>query len=93
MAVDQWGNVHVADLRNDRIQVFEGDGTFVLKFGSTGGAMVSSVTPTMLGSTGPAICGQLIFTDTARKSSILRPTEARWQRRVAFSSSSCYVAA
>ena len=36
VAVDNGGNVYVADSRNDRVQVFASDGTFIRKWGSTG---------------------------------------------------------
>ena len=36
VAVDASGNVYVADLSNDRVQKFSGDGTFVTAWGTTG---------------------------------------------------------
>ena len=38
IAVDELGDVYVADWRNDRIQKFTGDGSFIFKFGSSGQA-------------------------------------------------------
>ena len=36
IAVDDEGAVYVADWRNDRVQIFSGDGEFIGKFGGTG---------------------------------------------------------
>lgn len=36
IAVDASGNVYVADSRNERIQKFNSNGTFITKWGSTG---------------------------------------------------------
>ena len=36
VTVDHQGNVFVADSRNDRVQVFGPDGSFIIKWGSTG---------------------------------------------------------
>ena len=37
IAVDQEGNVYVADTANNRIQVFSSNGTFISKWGRYGG--------------------------------------------------------
>jgi len=37
VAVDSSGNVWVADPGNDRVQEFDGSGTFLAKFGTSGG--------------------------------------------------------
>ena len=36
VATDHAGNVYVADTKNDRVQKFDGNGNFILKFGSAG---------------------------------------------------------
>jgi tripartite motif-containing protein 71 len=36
VAVDEEGNIIVADSRNDRIQIFSSSGTFIKSFGSKG---------------------------------------------------------
>ena len=36
IAIDKQENIYIADWRNDRIQKFDSDGNFLMKFGTTG---------------------------------------------------------
>ena len=44
IAVDQEGNVYVADTANNRIQVFSSNGTFISKWGRYGPGIVHEET-------------------------------------------------